>query len=267
LIGGLMFKKVRFLIILALPLNSYASSFWSPDSDTALLIDLLATSQQAFRATLELIETESKTLDRIEQVQVVVEERHNKVLEAAYLTEATIELGKNINNIDSMSSYIGKINEVAGLKDASTSYYKSIRLRDESKKKSDKVVADSTAASIKAKKFKDRVTHKGYSGRSASTKAGIDSARSSSVLVDQMASNNLILSQIYNQNSVNGSIEASKERLQNQMAIDSLVELGVVAKSKERVYAHYPSQKSKRRKEIINMSNEDMKNFSQSSEI
>jgi hypothetical protein len=262
-----MFKSLFTVIILFSSLESHSSSFWTPDSDTAVLMDLLVTSQGALRATLDLVEAESKTLDRIEQVQNVVEEKHNKVLTAVYLTDSAIGLGKSLSDVRSVSDYTGKIVEANNMKDATKGYFESVKSAEKIKNRSDKIVQDSVLVSTVGKKFKDKVNHKGYTGLSASTKAGVDSARNSSVLVDQLGANNLILSQIYNQNRTKAELASSRERLKEYEVNSALRQLGVLSKRGNGPYASNKLPKNKKQEIIINMSYEDMQKLSSEKRI
>lgn len=226
-----MFRKTFLTVFITS--QAFSSSWWTPDTDTALLIDILATSQQAVKATLDLVETESKMLDRVEKAQLVIEEKHNKVIEAGYLANSAVNLSKNLNGINDVNEYTNKVIEVKNLKDSVKGYNIGLKLSKESNKKSDEVVNNTLKEAIKAKKFKDRVKHKGYSGQNANTKASIDSARNTSALVDQTTSTNIILSQMYAQRRNEQELKNQKDKIAIQNTNEFLRKVGILSSKKK----------------------------------
>jgi hypothetical protein len=243
-----MCKRVILLVFVFGPFRLFGSSWWTPDSDTALLVDLLGTSQQALRATMDLVEKESKILDKIEKAQMVVEEKHNRVLEAGYLFNSAAEISKNLNGVNSVSEYTGRITDLKNFKDSAKAYRDSLEISGRSNRQADTIVTDSVETALKGKKYKNKVNHKGYVGSNASTKANIDAARNSSVLVDQSASEILLLSQMYNQKRSEVEITRLEKKMKADEANGILERWGVVSSSKN---ASNPKSNSVSKNELV----------------
>lgn len=218
----MLVKFGPILMILVYCSNGYGST------DSIVLFDILTSSQQAVRATLDLVEKESQMLNKFEQAQTVVEEKYHKALEAKYLFESTYELSKNLNDIHDVSDYTNKISNIDDQKHSLVEYYK--RLRQTNINKSDKIVNKIVDNSIGLVKKRNDLLHKNYSGSSGNKKANIDSARATAALLEQGNNTNILLSQIYNIGRTDAELKRLGE-VQNKNKTEELLrKWGILSK-------------------------------------
>ena len=91
------------IAIFLLSINiSHASSIFVPDSDTALLIQILGTEIEATAGILEIIHLSSKTVDKIQDIHFKVDDLYTRAMQAEYYANVLLNYPKNREEMQSM---------------------------------------------------------------------------------------------------------------------------------------------------------------------
>lgn len=82
--------------------NINGSTLFVPDSDTAIMLELLATELQATSATLQILELSSETLEKAQDAHFYVEDKYTKGMQIEQYIYRTQNFSKEMNDLKSM---------------------------------------------------------------------------------------------------------------------------------------------------------------------
>lgn len=92
--------SILFLFMFSQPIS--ASTFFAPDGDTALLIQILGTEIQATAGILQILEISSESMKQAQKLHKTVDNVHTKAARAEYLARTITEFPKNKEEMRSM---------------------------------------------------------------------------------------------------------------------------------------------------------------------
>lgn len=178
----------RSLFVFLLSFNSFSSTIiGTPDSDTALLAEILTASLNAVKATNEVVKLNQKAIEKIEEAAILVNDKNEAVEDIRYNTLRLKYLVKSKDEVKSLNSYTSFMRELADSKTSIPERYrksfillsKNKKLQDESKKRRNNL--SKALGDRKSRRFKI-----GYGGVKGNKQANVDTARNTAWLLDKL---------------------------------------------------------------------------------
>lgn len=181
-------QMLKYILVSFISFNGFCSTIiGTPDSDTAILAQILSASLNAVKATNEVVKVNKEAIKNIEEAARVVNEKNEAIEDIRYNSLRIKYLVKSKDEVKSLNTYASFMRQLA---DSKTSipegYRKSFQLLTKNKKIQDKSKQRRSKLSNALRSRKSKKLNTGYGGLKGNKQANVDTARNTSWLLDKL---------------------------------------------------------------------------------